>query len=517
MPVADDFHFNLIELYFTNKEHTNEFQIINNSTICDIDFQELFYQLDKTHSKVGQQYFYNQLLTINKKLIFDEQENLIEHFTSNEAHQVKAQSLLSKLNKRNAYYLSNLFLDGYISKPQWFWVIEILSFIGLSALILTFFYNKIFVLLLLVYITNMAIHFWNKNNIFIYTDSIPQLPMLCYIAKTFISMNIFPESKSSVLSAVTSLNDLKFVIKFFKSDTSIKSDIEAVILFFKEMIKVLFLVEPLAVFYVLKKLEMKKNDIQTLFEYVGKIDSAIAVATIRKDAPYFCKPVFATTYKSFEFTDIYHPLILNCIHNSLQTNGKSILLTGSNMSGKTTFIRTVAINILLAQTVNTCFAKAIQLPQTRLFSAIRISDDLLNDKSYYFEEVLTIKNMVTESRLPFNNVFFLDEIFKGTNTVERIAAGKAVLSYLAKSSNNIVFVSTHDIELADLLSDEYDLYHFTETVHEKQIHFDYQLKSGKLYTKNAIRILEINDYPEEIINDAQSITRIIQKNLTEIS
>ena len=103
------------------------------------------------------------------------------------------------------------------------------------------------------------------------------------------------------------------------------------------------------------------------------------------------------------------------------------------------------------------------------------------------------------------NLFLLDEIFKGTNTAERIAAGKAVLSYLAKTSNNTVFVSTHDIELADLLYGEYDLYHFTETVHEKQIHFDYQLKAGKLYTKNAIRILEINDYPTEVIEEARAI------------
>ena len=115
--------------------------------------------------------------------------------------------------------------------------------------------------------------------------------------------------------------------------------------------------------------------------------------------------------------------------------------------------------------------------------------------------------MITESRLPLNNLFLLDEIFKGTNTAERIAAGKAVLSYLAKSSNNTVFVSTHDIELADLLSIEYDLYHFTETVHEKQIHFDYQLKRGKLYTKNAIRILEINDYPPEVIEEARGIMK----------
>jgi len=504
---ADDFYFDLIEHYFINKDHVGEFQIIDDSTMRDIDFRELFQQIDRTRSKVGQQYFYNQLLTINKNLNFEGQENLIDHFTSNETHQTKAQTLLSKLNKRNAYYISNLFLDGYISKPKWFWVVRILSFAGLVALVFTFFYVKVFILLLIIYIINMAFHFWNKNNIFIYTDSIPQLPALCNISKRFTSMSILPESKSSVLSSVASLNELKFVIKFFTPDTGVKSDVDMLLFFVFELIKTLFLIEPLVVFYALKKLEVKRKDIQILFEYIGKIDSALAVATIRKEAPFFCKPVFIKTYQSFEFTDLYHPLIPDCVPNSLQTNGKSILLTGSNMSGKTTFIRTVAINVLLAQTINTCFAKAVQLPQTRLFSAIRISDDLLNDKSYYFEEVLTIKNMITESHSPLNNLFLLDEIFKGTNTAERIAAGKAVLSYLAKSSNNTVFVSTHDIELADLLSIEYDLYHFTETVHEKQIHFDYQLKRGKLYTKNAIRILEINDYPPEVIEEARGIMK----------
>ena len=167
----------------------------------------------------------------------------------------------------------------------------------------------------------------------------------------------------------------------------------------------------------------------------------------------------------------------------------------------------------MAQTVNTCFAKDFRLSQSRLFSAIRITDDLLNDKSYYFEEVLTIKQMIIESLSGTNNVFFLDEIFKGTNTIERIAAGKAVLSYLSKSAHNIVFVSTHDIELADLLNNDYDLYHFTEVIQEEQIHFDYKLKRGNLATKNAIRILEINNYPKEIVDDAKITAQVLQKNL----
>jgi len=503
----EDFNFDLIEHYFKRKNQVDKFQIINDQIMNDIDFQELFMFLDRTHSKIGQQYLYDRLLVIDAKIDFREQEQLIDYFIENEEIQIKTQSLLSKLNRRETYYVSNLFLDGYISKPKWFWVIGMLSVASLIILVLTFFYNKIFILLLAIYLVNMVVHFWNKKNIMVYMDSIPQLPVLCKIAKGITKLNILPESKQDVLQAIKSILELKKSMDLFKSDTGLKSDLETLIMVVVDIIKIMFLIEPIMVFRVLKKLEAKRNDIQTIFEYIGKIDNAISVATIRQEMPY-CKPAFLNTIQTFEFVDIYHPLIPDCVSNSLKLTDKSILLTGSNMSGKTTFIRTIAINLLLAQTINTCFAKNFKMTQTRLFSAIRITDDLLNDKSYYFEEVLTIKQIITESLSDSNNVFFLDEIFKGTNTIERIAAGKAVLSFLAKSDKNKVFVSTHDIELADLLNDKYDLYHFTEVVQNEQIHFDYKLKQGNLSTKNAIRILEINDYPEEIITEARSISRI---------
>jgi DNA mismatch repair ATPase MutS len=134
----------------------------------------------------------------------------------------------------------------------------------------------------------------------------------------------------------------------------------------------------------------------------------------------------------------------------------------------------------------------------------------LNDKSYYFEEVLTIKEMIDESENGKVNLFLLDEIFKGTNTIERISAGKAVLSKLAKNGN-IVFVSTHDIELTDMLSDEYELYHFSEMVNGKTVDFDYKLKEGKLKNRNAIRILQINNYPDEVVKEAISISKELDK------
>jgi DNA mismatch repair ATPase MutS len=283
-----------------------------------------------------------------------------------------------------------------------------------------------------------------------------------------------------------------------------------------EYIKIQFLLEPIIVFSALKHLREKRKDIQHLYEFFGKIDSAISIASLRHGLNQYCIPKISIEHKGVGFNDLYHPLVQDCVPNSMETNGKSILLTGSNMSGKTTFIRSLSISALYAQTINTCFASDFRLSPMKIYSAIRISDDVLSGKSYYFEEVLAINEMVKESHSGSKTLFFLDEIFKGTNTIERIAAGKAVLSYICKNGNT-VFVSTHDIELTGLLNSAYDLFHFTEMVVDDAVHFDYKLKSGELKTRNAIRILEINGYPKEIIEDAKDISNhIIGFNLTKV-
>jgi len=243
---------------------------------------------------------------------------------------------------------------------------------------------------------------------------------------------------------------------------------------------------------------------------VGQVDFLMSIAALRTGSEKYCIPEISQKKKSLTAKNVIHPLIEHCIPNSIHVEKKSVLITGSNMSGKTTFIRTIAINAITALTLNTCFADQFILPRMKIYSAIRISDDLLNDKSYYFEEVLTIKEMIIASQQETPNLFFLDEIFKGTNTVERVSAGKAVLSWLAKA-DNIVFVSTHDMELTDLLQEEYVLYHFSEQVGDKNVDFDYKLKPGKNHNRNAIKILKINDYPESVVQEAVDISRIFDE------
>ncbi len=118
------------------------------------------------------------------------------------------------------------------------------------------------------------------------------------------------------------------------------------------------------------------------------------------------------------------------------------------------------------------------------------------------QEVLTVKRLLEDADRPAACLFVLDELFKGTNTTERIAAGKAVLARLNRGPH-IVLAATHDIELAELLrGDGYELHHFREEVADGRLVFDYCLHTGPLTTRNAIRILELYDYPPELIAEA---------------
>lgn len=503
----DPFSFELIEGYFRKKDKTENFQVLSDKTCNDLDFKELFMFVDRTTSRVGQQVLYNTLRTIPENDDkFALQEKLIDRITTDSHLRVDLQLQLDKLVTDDAYYLTSLFQDEQIKEPKWFIVVRLLAFTSLLSLILALFNPVMIFVSIGVFIINAGIHYWNKNNLYQYLGSIPQLLKMNEVAKEFLKTELFNEINQGVQGSVAVIDQIRNRMSFIKLSARLENDMEIIFWAIMEFFKILFLLEPLLLFEVLKKINTKKKEIEKVFSFVGTVDILISIASLRQGLGLFCRPDIHQENKTLEVSEVYHPLIVNCVTNSIRVKDQSILLTGSNMSGKTSFIRTIGINVITGLTINTCFSKQFSMPRMSIHSAIRISDDLMNDKSYYFEEVLTIKEMIDQCGKGKPNLFLLDEIFKGTNTVERISAGKAVLSYLAKV-DNIVFVSTHDIELADLLKEEYILYHFSEKVDHKTVDFDYKLKDGKLKNRNAIRILQINGYPETIILEAIEISK----------
>ena len=513
---SESFDMEQIESYFRKKDHSGAFQVLSDKTCNDLDFQELYLFVDRTNSKIGQQFLYNRLRTIpshsNEITGF---ETLIEKFANEPDFRVNIQSELARLNDREAFYITSLFQEEHIKPPRWFFAIQLLAFTSLLSLVMMLFNPAMIFVFLGVFVINMGVHYWNKKNLFEYLASLPQLLKLSKVAKELFKNDALKEINPNLQQSTDILDQVRSRMSLFNLEVKLQSDMQALFWGILEIFKIAFLIEPLLLFGVLKRLENKRKEIEAVYEFVGQIDTLISIASFRHGLEKYCIPTIVEAQKHIVAEEAYHPLIPECVKNSITVKDKSILLTGSNMSGKTSFIRTIGINAITALTLNTCFADRFSLPRLRVFSAIRISDDLMNDKSYYFEEVLTIKEMVDNSFSPIQNLFLLDEIFKGTNTVERISAGKAVLSALTKE-NNLVFVSTHDIELADLLKDEYELYHFSEKVDHKTVAFDYKLKDGKLKNRNAIRILQINDYPESIIAEAIALAKQLDETAVDL-
>jgi DNA mismatch repair ATPase MutS len=500
-------NYDLIES-FSQRTTTIPFHQLNEQTINDLDIHELFAFIDRTNSKPGQQYLYNKLIKPTNDITGLETFNRqVNFFTEQITDREDAQVLLGQLNHSDAYYITTLLKDKLLVKPKWANLLVFNTIAVIAMLILSVKFPVLLIWLIPVFGINIFFHYRNKSNINKFIKSFPQLIKLIYVSGSFIKKGL-PFDNTGIQKNIGNLKGFKRKYKLLSFADAGDNEIAQFLLLLLELTKAFFLVEIHSFFSTLKELENKKTDINSLLNYTGNIDAALSTASLRAGLTSYTTPAITAHKKELIAKDLYHPLIENCIVNSITIKQKSILITGSNMSGKSTFIRAVAINAVLAQTIYTCLATEFATPILKVFSSIRITDNVQDGKSYYFEEVNTIGNLIEASGKPFQNLFIIDEVFKGTNTIERVAAAKAILTFLNKNEN-IILVSSHDIELVELLHPEFELYHFVENIENDNLVFDHRLKPGPLKSRNAIKILSISNYPAEIIEEAN---RIANKN-----
>lgn len=506
---TEGFNFDLIRRYHEHKDHSAALQVLSEQTCSDLDFDLFFCYVDRTSSKIGQQYLYSHLRTIDYSSDkFKHQEAAIQYLTDNPKDRLNIQYQLQKLNQQQTYYLTDLFQQEMDQKSKWFFLIPILSFAALLSIVLAFINpNSIFILLGLIPV-HVLIHYGLKRKTTLFLNSIPSLLTLGAVAKYLSKFAILKTSSPEIDASVKVISTIRRKMSFFKLEQKVDSDMEAAYWFLLEFIKITFLLEPLLLFSSLDKLRNKSKEIEQTFNFVGLVDTYISISSLRNGLDHWCIPQFNPGSNHMQFENIRHPLIIDCVPNSINTQ-KSMLLTGSNMSGKTTFIRSIGLNYVSGITLNTCFASTTELPVAQLFSVIRIEDDVMSSSSYFYKEMDEIKQVINQTGKEVYSIILLDELFKGTNTIERIAAAKAVLSYLVKA-NSRMYVSTHDIELTKLLNDIFDLFYFSESFSDSTIHFDYKLKAGTPENGNAIRILEMNGFPEEILQEANALIASIK-------
>jgi len=182
-----------------------------------------------------------------------------------------------------------------------------------------------------------------------------------------------------------------------------------------------------------------------------------------------------------------------CNDFTIQGNGCIVLITGSNMSGKSTFLRTLGINLVLAHSGAPVIASFFSTSLLRLFCCIQINDSITDGMSQFYAEVKRLKRLkdeLGESGLPI--LYLIDEIYKGTNNRERFIGSRAIIKSLAHV-NGLGLVSTHDLELAQLESVRN--VHFREHIKHGKLRFDYKLYNGPCPTTNALKIMRLEGLP----------------------
>ena len=266
--------------------------------------------------------------------------------------------------------------------------------------------------------------------------------------------------------------------------------------------------------YLKNKLGRCHDDVFTIHEQLGRLDAAISVASYRASLGQYAEPVLRFERGSTNAIcakALFHPLLSDPVPNDCVTE-RSILITGSNASGKSTYLKTAALSAILAQSICTAPAESYESRAFRIYSSMALRDDLMAGESYYIAETKSLKRILDALKEDSAVLCVVDEVLRGTNTVERIAASSVVLQVMAEAGA-LCLAATHDIELCDLLSDSYDLYHFEEQVGEGEMIFDYLLREGRATSRNAILLLRLMGFDEELVQRAFSRAQILEQRL----
>lgn len=251
---------------------------------------------------------------------------------------------------------------------------------------------------------------------------------------------------------------------------------------------------------VIKADALKKkygSDFRKWIETIGSFEVFSSLSIARFENPEWVFPSFRESGVGFGATRMGHPLLHKnvSVDNdfTIEQGGSVAIVTGSNMSGKSTFLRSVGVNTVLAYTGAPVCASSFVCPIVTIYSSMRINDDLSSKVSTFYAELLRIKKIVEAVKRDEIILFLLDELFRGTNSQDSHDGAVAVLHALS-NKKSIGIVSTHDLDLCKLAEKDpirFVNFHFEEYYRDDTVAFDYKLKSGQSTTKNAMFLIKM--------------------------
>lgn len=487
--------------YFEKTKKEADF-FIDDITWNDLDMDRVYQSMDFTFSAAGEEVLYKMLRcpAMDEKLL-KERDEKIEYFQKNKEKRIELQMIFADIGRTGKYSIVDYldYLNNLQPEKQTKHIAALIA-IGIS-LAGMFFNPAIFFTIFCILLVSNIISYFPSHEIIA-----PYITTFAYLLRVIKNIEKLSRCKCPVFEGeMEELKQLQKSTRAFSKgaflvfgNKAVKSNPLEILM---DYVKMCFHIDILKFYSMLKEAVEHKQDFLRMFELIGSMEAMLSIGAYRESLDYYCKPEFS---KSMEIggKEVYHPLIANPVVNSFHEE-KGMLLTGSNASGKSTFLKTVALNALLSQAIYTCMAKSFTLCMFRVYSSMALRDNLAGGDSYFIVEIKALKRVLDaslEEGVPV--LSFVDEVLRGTNTVERIAASTEILESLL-GAGSMCFAATHDIELTKLLEGKYHNYHFEETILEDDIKFNYKLKEGRATTRNAIKLLGILKYDKEIIKRAE--------------
>ncbi|MCR4591044.1 MAG: hypothetical protein K5668_09520 [Lachnospiraceae bacterium] len=475
---------------------------IDDITWNDLDLDIFFRNFDKTCSRNGGEYLYDML---RRPLISGEGiEELKERGRVSELFR-KDKDLRDRYIKAlsgDEEFKNDRFrtrLEGLFEAETDPDILHFLSlFAGVISLAFIFIYPPAgFVLFIIAAIFNVFSYFKRKNEIDCH------IPLIRYLLREIrevrrlavIDTPGLSEYRERLINAVTALKSLENGVFLILSGKNLTGGIMELPL---DFIRIFLHPDLIKYNSIIRLVKKEKAAVKELFDVTGFLDSMISLSYFRDSLPYFTEPEF-NEGRGITITKGYHPLLDNPVPYDIR-DVSHMLLTGSNASGKSTFLKSAALNLILAETVYTVPAESMSTEPVEIFSSMSLRDNITEGDSLYVTEIKSVKRIVERKKAGVRIAVFLDEVLKGTNTVERIAS----LSVLLKNFSDcaLCFAATHDTPLTEILQDIYDNYHFDEKVTEEGISFPYELKKGRSDSKDAIMLLSVMGFDKEITGEA---------------
>lgn len=496
-----------IERFYLHQQKEN---VVDDITWSDLNMDGIFAKMNFTQSSSGEEYLYSMLRQprlSDKDGRLANMEKHIGYMMEHEPERLDTMMLLHELGKTGKFslfdYMDYLGQLGVRSNFKHYAAIILL----VLSIGLLFVNTPLGVTILIAAAcVNIVTYMKEKGIAAPYVTTFSYIMRMVKCADGITKQNYGGE----MADYISSLKDKRGQFKAFEKNSGIVLTMSTStgsigeILF--DYVKMLTHIDIIKFNRMLDIVQKNKREIYAIVDDIGYLDAVISICYFRAALPHYCIPQLTDGVNApFVVLEGYHPAVSNPVSNSFAQD-RGMLVTGSNASGKSTFLKMTAMNAILAQTIHTCAAREYSGNYYKIYSSMALRDNLDDGESYYIVEIKALKRIMDVADAVEENplLCFVDEVLRGTNTVERIAASAQILERLAQKGI-YCFAATHDIELTHLLEASYDNFHFEEEVSDGDVLFSYHLLEGRAHTRNAIKLLEIIGFSDDIIKKADDM------------